>query len=108
MKRISYTFCILLSSCSLSYSQEGWIWQNPLPQGNDLYHVFFIDDNAGWAVGRIGTILKTTDGGISWNFQSSGSTDALREICFIDENTGWVIGGQTILKTTDGGEHWFK
>jgi photosystem II stability/assembly factor-like uncharacterized protein len=38
------------------------------PQGNDLNAIVFSDMSNGIAVGSVGTILKTTDGGISWYF----------------------------------------
>jgi hypothetical protein len=37
---------------SLSANQGGWFWQNPLPQGNTLNSVKFINLSVGWAVGR--------------------------------------------------------
>ena len=36
-----------------------WFWQNPLPQGNTLSGVDFIDSSNGWLVGYYGTILKS-------------------------------------------------
>lgn len=33
---------------------------------NTLYSVFFADANTGWAVGYGGTILKTTNGGVTF------------------------------------------
>ena len=47
------------------FAQQNWQWVNPLPQGNDLNDVIFVDINEGWTVGDVGTILHTTDGG--WN-----------------------------------------
>ncbi|HQF43480.1 MAG TPA: YCF48-related protein, partial [Ignavibacteriaceae bacterium] len=61
-----------------------------------------------WAVGSNGTILKTTNSGVNWIAQTSGTTKALTSINFIDSNTGWAVGASgTILKTTNGGEVWF-
>lgn len=58
----------------------------------------------GWAVGVAGTIIKTTDGGTSWNEQTSGTTVFLESVYFVDIQTGWVVGSNgTILKTTTGG-----
>jgi hypothetical protein len=37
-----------------------WTWQNPLPQGNGLYSIYFPDANTGYAAGLSGTIIKTT------------------------------------------------
>jgi hypothetical protein len=69
-----------------------WEWQNPLPQGNDLVDVVFVDASQGWAVGGSGTILHTTDGGATWSFQSSGTDLRLQSACFLDASTGWVVG----------------
>jgi len=55
----------LLISFSLvsAFAIAQWTWQNPLPQGNSLSCVKFVDLNTGYAVGSNGTILKTTNGG---------------------------------------------
>lgn len=78
-----------------------------------------VDTNVTYAVGSWGSpafVIKTTDGGITWN-QIDMSTYAfgLVDVNFIDENTGYVAGasnvaseGAVILKTTDGGSTWSK
>src|SRR5712692_5127368 len=92
---------------SASLAQSGWFWQNPLPQGNALYAVSFVDANTGTAVGARGTILRTTDGGATWTPQMSGTTNYLVGVSFVDANTGTAVGGRgTILRTTDGGATW--
>jgi len=58
-------------------------------------------------VGQNGTILRTTDGGATWQAQSVGTNNVLWAIRFLDANTGIVLGDNgTILRTTDGGAHW--
>src|SRR5438128_12297155 len=57
---------------AVSTGDGAWTWQNPVPQGNDLFAVRFTDPNAGWAVGARGLILRTTDGGTGWSIQESG------------------------------------
>jgi photosystem II stability/assembly factor-like uncharacterized protein len=37
-----------------------------------IQHLVFIDEQTGWAVGDLGTILATTDGGHSWRRQQGG------------------------------------
>ncbi len=49
---------------SVSLAQSGWFWQNPLPQGNLLGRVSFVEANTGTAVGIGGTILRTTTGAV--------------------------------------------
>ena len=52
----SILLCLLINN--FSQAQPGWFWQNPLPQGNTLRAVKFINTTIGWAVGYYGTILK--------------------------------------------------
>ena len=94
----------------MSFSVKAqWFWQNPLPQGNTLNSVDFINSNTGWAVGGYGTILKTTNGGTNWTSQTSGTSNTLCSVNFVDQNTGWAVGESgTILKTTNGGTNWIS
>jgi len=93
----------------ISTGDGGWFWQNPLPQGNDLTSVTFTDSSHGWAVGEAGTILATSDGGATWNGQSSGTNARLWAVAFTDPSHGWAVGGDgIILATTDGGTTWTK
>ena len=86
---------------------DGWIWQNPLPQGTDLNDTHFVDESTGWAVGGAGTILKTTDGGATWQDRSYDGRAWLQSVWFDDEDTGWAVGAfGTVISTTDGGETW--
>ena len=90
-----------------SFQPSQWTWQNPYPQGNPLYNVKFISATDGWAVGECGTILKTTDGGTTWNLQTSGTMNVLLGVSFTDANNGTIVGDfGTILRTTDGGTNW--
>ena len=69
---------------------------------------FLADGRAGWAVGDVGTILATTDGGETWEPRTSGTTKWLGALHFMaDGRAGWAVGDVgTILATTDGGETW--
>jgi hypothetical protein len=58
-------------------------------------------------VGIFGTILKTMNGGATWNALSSGTNNFLWSVYFLDADTGYVAGdGGIILKTTDSGATW--
>ena len=73
----------------------------------DLYSVSAVDAQNAWACGQNGIILHTSDAGISWAFQSSGTLDTLSTVHFSDANTGWIAGDAgTILVTSDGGSTW--
>ena len=56
-------FLALAVAASVCNAQ--WYWQNPLPCGNSLNDVCFVDANIGIAVGDLGTIVKTT----AWAFR---------------------------------------
>ena len=91
----------------ISYGQTSWVWQNPLPQGNDLTSVKFFDDNTGWAVGKKGTILKSTDGGINWNIQNSTVYENLNSVFILSEQKVLALGEYgVVVLTTNGGVNW--
>ncbi len=74
---------------------------------NSLLDVEFVNDTSGWAVGRGGAIVATTDGGKSWTTQSSGYELTLNAVEFVDESNGWAVGQLgLILNTADGGATW--
>ena len=77
---------------------------------DDLFSVTFPTETDGWACGRFGTILHTSDGGATWRPQSSGTTFTLSSIYFFaDSKNGWAVGKKgTILHTSDGGLTWTK
>jgi photosystem II stability/assembly factor-like uncharacterized protein len=101
---------------SQSFSDESWFWQYPKPQGNTLRDIYVFDSLKAIAVGDIGTIIKTYDGGKSWDVQHhTGGTDIdLFSIHFTDTLNGWACGGidytdkNVLLKTNDGGKEWIE
>jgi len=76
--------------------------------------VVFLDNQNGWIIGSSGTILHTSDGGINWLPQNSGTSFALTDISFVNLNNGWVVGRSfsgsnfegIILHTSNGGIDW--
>jgi photosystem II stability/assembly factor-like uncharacterized protein len=74
---------------------------------NNLNGAYLLDSGIGFAVGDAGTILKTTDAGVTWSPLTSGTTNALHDIYFFDATQGLTVGEQgLILRTTDGGAGW--
>jgi photosystem II stability/assembly factor-like uncharacterized protein len=61
-----------------------------------------VDGQTGWAVGLGGTIVYTSNGGMTWASQTINAND-LVSVSFSDAQTGWAVGlGGTIVHTTDG------
>ena len=54
-----------------------------------------------------GEIIKTTNGCLNWDPQSTSVTVHLHSVYFTDSNTGWAVGDSgTIIKTINGGATW--
>jgi hypothetical protein len=61
----------------------------------------------GFAVGDMGTIIKTTDGGATWTLCFSGTQQPLNSVVFTNDHYGYAAGENgTILTTIDGGSSW--
>lgn len=106
LKSITLVTIFMLCSSSSYLAQQVWVKQN---SGTTklLYMPFFTDNNNGTIVGQQGTILRTTDGGITWNSQYSTTLHSLTSVYFSDVNNGIAVGASgTVLKTEDGGETW--
>ena len=72
-----------------------------------LSDVDFVDPLNGWAVGDVGTIIHTSDGGETWEPQIGGINVRLNAVGFVSQTEGWVVGNiGVILHTSDGGETW--
>lgn len=84
-----------------------------------LYEVKFHTPSAGVAVGVDGLVLKSGDGGASWQQLETNSTTKFWGLHFFSDRIGLVGGGETpwqnddrssgeILRTDDGGTTWTK
>jgi hypothetical protein len=106
MKRVVFILITLLLITNVTFSQSGWFWQNPLPQGNTLNSVKFVNISTGYSAGGYGTVIKTVNSGLNWTLLRTASTDNIKSIYFLDANTGFASGGASIQKTTNGGLNW--
>ncbi|MFT5970539.1 MAG: photosystem II stability/assembly factor-like uncharacterized protein [Flavobacteriales bacterium] len=73
----------------------------------NVYDFSFPIPATGYAVGRNGLIIKTTDGGDNWILQTSGIATLLNAIYCTDNNRCYAVGNNgVILETTNGGNSW--
>ena len=64
-------------------------------------------DKIGYVVGSSGAIIKTNDGGTTWETLKSGTENNLNSVYFINKYIGYAVGDEgTIIKTIDGGATW--
>lgn len=73
----------------------------------DLWGLQMLNDTLGWACGNANSLVKTTDGGISWQrIFTPGYTSDYWWIDFLNESYGFIAANGKVLRTTDGGENW--
>ena len=94
----------------LHSEDAGSTWtQSPVPASANLTAVWFADAMHGWAVGHVETILRTEDGGDSWqlvHFEPE-EPQPLLDVCFADASRGVAVGAYGVVYTTaDGGAVW--
>ncbi len=123
--RVSSAFCagrllLLLTVLALPISAQAGVWTRQRAGTMAWLHaVFFLDQNHGWAAGSRGILLRTVDGGKSWQASPSSTEDVVRDIFFVDQQNGWMVCEVNVyqletkedpraylMKTTDGGGHW--
>lgn len=103
---------IVVSCCSLTAAYAQWQEQK---SGVDvpLRGISAVSATVAWASGANGTILRTVDGGKTWEKLSIEGADKLdfRNIRGFDDQAAYVLsigpGDQSrIYQTTDRGQHW--
>lgn len=102
---------LLLTVSSLADAQQ---WQE-LDTGVSecLYGIYCIDTNTVFTCGHNGVIMKTEDGGNSWQEKYRQDGYDWYSIKFLNSRIGYVLGisdeygnNEILLKTVDGGETW--
>ena len=100
MKKLTVLLSLFLIVTSLQ-AQTGWMWQNPLPQGNELRA-----SSLNYVVGARGTVIQKNFYG--WDIIDIGTRENLNDIYIeFSSKRGWIVGENgTIFYTDDGGENW--
>ena len=107
----------------LLYTSNGgqsWLKQSDNSM-RGLYAISFVNEKIGYLSGGgitfpgAGIILKTENGGVTWDtvyITNYPMGDNFYDIDFVNPQVGWAVGGVVagwgyiIIKTTDGGETW--
>ncbi|MCK9617504.1 MAG: YCF48-related protein [Lentimicrobiaceae bacterium] len=103
---IIFSALSILFSFQICKAQTEWV---SLESGTNkiLYAVDFINANNGIAVGEQGTVLKTSDGGTTWQLVNAYVTNDLNSISYMDEQHAVVVGNDgQIIVTENGGNSW--
>ena len=102
-----FTIFTFLCFCIICSAQ--WVAQSTgNVNASTFTDVYAITPEIVIVTGDNGTILKTNNGGSTWQQKSSGTNQTLGKIQFPTPNTGYVVSdGAQLLKTTDSGDTWF-
>lgn len=96
----------------LRSEDAGRSWQRLDLTGDFFRSVHFPDPLTGYICGSSGTILKTTNGGQTWQEIRKGGSSGkrnqpFRSLWFADADTGFVVGDEGLFwKTENGGTDW--
>lgn len=75
----------------------------------NLNGTYFLNSNLGYAVGDMGAITRTIDGGVNWTGQNAHVLAKLYSVFFTDSLNGYIVGDSaTLLITNDAGLNWVK
>ncbi len=95
----------------VSHDQGGSWTQIQVPTRSTLTGVFLHDEKLGWVVGHDAVILRTSDGGESWErlYWAPEQERPLFDVWFRDADNGFAIGAYGfLLETADGGDSWVE
>lgn len=61
-------------------------------------------------VGEGGEVLRSENGGMTWQLLTAELVSGFQDVCFVDSLYGWAVGDNyndaSIVHTTDGGQTW--
>ncbi|MBK8845752.1 MAG: T9SS type A sorting domain-containing protein [Bacteroidetes bacterium] len=116
MKNKIFTLSVIVMMAVCIANAQTWTQMNS-GSGSDLKGIYFPSSNVGYAVGTLGTILKTTNSGTTWQSTTSNYQGYwFWDVHFLNADTGFVVGESDpgfnpngagiILRTTNGGATW--
>lgn len=114
LRPVFYCIIFVLTASSV-FSQRWEAVSIPSPYNATLWlDVYFLPSNPqfGWICGDKGHVIRTTDGGSTWNGAtvpySTPADDHLESIHFVTPSIGYTSGNAGIFKSTDGGITWSR
>ena len=105
---------------SVHMTSDGGINWTPasIDESVRLNGVAYESNDVLWAVGSLGDLLRSQDGGQTWAQAREGFSTQLRDVAFADETTGLAVGATDaaglfptycgIWATSDGGATWTR
>ena len=100
---------ISFSLTSRACAEPSFFWANPKPTGTELGGVEFESASVGYAVGLYSTVLRTTDGGITWHDLTvlDAAAPDFKDVLVAAPGTLLAVGAAPgIFRSTDSGASW--
>lgn len=86
---------------------SGWCWQMPARAARTVLDTHFVDANQGLAVGELGLVASTADGGRSWSVLAADTVATLQRVRMADALTAYAVtDDRRLLRSRDGGRTW--
>jgi len=83
-----------------------WTYQNAGTTFR-LNAVQFVNSTTGFAAGDRGTVVKTVDGGLTWNMLTTPTDKIINDIYFVGTDRGYAVTMDGyVLRTVNGGATW--
>lgn len=88
-------------------SDAGLTWTRVWNSGRtgSMNEGFFTSPTDGYVVESGNLILRTSDGGLTWGYVSSGFAAEFEDVKMFDAQRG-LVAGASIMRTQDGGRSW--
>jgi photosystem II stability/assembly factor-like uncharacterized protein len=90
----------------IDYAHGPGNWFDSSRQHADLLDVYFATPDTVYIVTDSSVLLKSTNGGSSWNYIPAGTSQHRVTCFFTSGSTGFTGGSGSLMKTTDGGNTW--
>lgn len=104
---------LLIIMFFLAFASANAFWEKittmpALYQNSYWLDVYFLEANPqyGWVCGYEGKVIRTTNGGATWQGTQIASANQLESIHFVSQTHGFCSGEGLIFRTTDGGTNW--
>lgn len=105
MKYVLLTLAVFL--LHLTAQTDQWTKLNTGLGNEELMGVQILDANTIVAVGNNGVIVKSSDGGTTWQIVHNNPDEDYWGLSFADTHYGWAVGsGGVVAKTSNGGDTW--
>ncbi len=83
------------------------VWTLQWRGADDLLGLEFLDSQTGWAAGKSGHVMRTSNGGQTWAYRQVSPAVDVEAVDFVDASQGWLAGAEGhIWRTSDGGVSW--